>query len=77
MGHLYCEAFAIAYNNIYKVESSMKGNRIIGNLIAPHITSLITLNSFARLTLAIDDDTKNSLDPFMSLSGREFMTCIS
>jgi hypothetical protein len=73
MGHLYCEAFAIAHNNVYVVnKKKIPGSLLMGNLIKPHITSLVALNIAARLTLVIDNET-NTLDPFMGLSGREFV----
>lgn len=76
MGHLYCEAFAIAHNNTYVVnKKKLNGSLLMGALLEPHITSLVALNIAARLTLAVDNET-NVLDPFMALSGREFKQAI-
>jgi hypothetical protein len=80
MAHFYCEAFAIAHNNVYEVDKKKKkkqnlGNPLMASLLKPHITSLIALNVSARVTLSINNDT-NALDPFLSLSGREFVECM-
>lgn len=50
LGHLLTEAFAIAHHNTYISPNSDKliGSTLIGDLLRPHFTNLLAINSLAR-----------------------------
>jgi Lipoxygenase len=90
MGHLYCEPFAIAHNNVYAqktltydtngskpIPDNYRKMEILGKLLKPHFVDLLPVNEAARMTLVSNDAASNTLNPFLALPGTSFLACIS
>jgi len=73
MGHMFGEIFAIAHHNAYNYlpnknhSNKNKGNHVIGQMLKPHFTNLLAINTLARYTLV--SEVNSTLDPFEGLRG--------
>ena len=76
MGHLVVETFAISHHNAYNCPNKkLKGNPLIGDLLRPHFTDLIALNTAARVTLIAP--LNNQLETVMAVPGEYWGTIIA
>jgi len=59
------ETFAISHHNTYNhhgTKGSLTGNKVVGDMLAPHFVNLIGINNLARVTLI--SPIKNTLTLF-------------
>jgi hypothetical protein len=78
MSHMIGETFAISHHNAYNHHGNkddLKGNKVVGDMLAVHFVNLIGINNLARVTLI--SPLKNTLSLFQGVRGEDFAELIA
>jgi hypothetical protein len=78
MSHMIGETFAISHHNAYNHYGNgddLKGNKVVGDMLAVHFVNLIGINNLARVTLI--SPLKNTLSLFQGVRGEDFAELIA